>query len=459
MNKILILVSLFLLSVTASFSIDDALVAKARDGLARTVRYLRTEVAVGGGYLGSYKADLSDQWGEGHATRDQNWIQPPGCPSVGFAFLRAWEGTGEPQYLDAAVEVARSLVSGQLECGGWNYIVDHSQTGARKWYYRKNRNSTDEKLKKGANQATFDDNTTQHATRLLMAVDKALEQKDPAIHEAVLASLDFFLKAQNAAGGWPQRFPLSAKGYSSYSTYNDNAMTDCVDVMISAWKQYKDKRYYDAAVRAGDFTIRVQQPEPQPVWAQQYDQDLKPAPARKFEPVSVTAGESGGALRILLYVALLTGDDKYLKPIGPALEWYKRSELTGKDKGKWARFYELRTNRPLYFTAGTYQLTYDDSNMPTHYSFKSNWYPRHEERQWQEMLAKGIPQYLKDHEPKSLSKETKLKKAVALESKVREILQAQDDKGRWVEKDMIEMGTFERYIQNLAEYLRFVNDR
>ena len=37
--------------------------------------------------------------------------------------------------------------------------------------------------------------------------------------------------------------------------------------------------------------------------------------------------------------------------------------------GQFARFYELKTNKPLYFTKD-YKLTYDDGDVPTHYSFK-----------------------------------------------------------------------------------------
>ena len=61
-----------------------------------------------------------------------------------------------------------------------------------------------------------------------------------------------------------------------------------------------------------------------------------------------------------------TGQRKYLEPIPRALEYFRRSRLPD---GRLARFYELRTNRPLYFTKD-YQLTYDDSDVPTHYSFK-----------------------------------------------------------------------------------------
>lgn len=569
------------------------LATQATAAIARAVHYLRTEVAVGGGYLGHYKADLSDQWGEGHATRDQNWIQPPGCPSVGFSFLHAWEGTDDPQYREAACEVARSLVSGQLECGGWDYIVDHSEQGARNWFYRRNRDSKDPALTKGRNRATLDDDTTQHAIRLLMAVDQMLdsevarrqareiaasidrlemclvpqeykrsarawhdqggkevpwekvlaaseikfrgtdlgpklpvlplvtkgawglsfelkEDRKPAfrqftkenvgrtvamvldgkclmapvikseipgvgllqpdrpahfteffddnhkaIHEAALYALDALLKAQDTKGGWSQRFPRAGTGYDNNYTFNDNTFGDCVDVMILAYNTYGDSRYRDAVVRAGDFILMTQLPEPHPVWAQQYDKDLKPSWARKFEPPAATAGESGGVLTALTKITLFTGDMKYLKPFPSAIAWYKRSELTGADKGLWARFYELGTNRPIYMTKD-YKLTYDGSDTPTHYSFKGKFYPTAPITRYEEISAKGVAQYLSDHETRPLTASARAKRIAELEPKVTKILKGQDEKGRWIRENLVVMNDFERNLDTLSEYVGLV---
>ena len=454
---------------TGAFCADPALPGQAAAALEKAVTFLRTEVAAGGGYLGSYRFDPATdeivEWvGEGRATKDQNWTQPPGNPSVGFAFLRAWEGTGDPQYLEAAVEVAHSLVYGQLECGGWDYIVDHGPEGPRRWYYRHNAGSAEEALKSGRNRGTFDDDVSQHATRLLIAVDQALEGGDEGVHDAALYALDYILRAQGPEGGWPQVFPLTGRGYNDFYTFNDNSIADCADVMMIAWRAYGDRRYHDAVVRAGEFIIKVQQPEPQPTWAQQYDHDLKPAWARRFEPASVTAGESRGVIRTLIRIALFTGDERYLAPIATALDWYKRSELsvlTGRDEGRWARFYEIGTNRPLYcrFEERSYMLTYDDDDLPDHYSFKGNYYPRSEERDYLEITEKGIERYLQDRETAPLSTEEKLRRAEAMEENVRGIIAAQDTKGRWMQGDWIRMATVGRSIETLAAYLRLVNDR
>ena len=47
-----------LIFASASWAVDQDLVKAANEGLARAVTYLTEEVAYGGGYLGSYLADL-----------------------------------------------------------------------------------------------------------------------------------------------------------------------------------------------------------------------------------------------------------------------------------------------------------------------------------------------------------------------------------------------------------------
>jgi hypothetical protein len=92
---------------------------------------------------------------------------------------------------------------------------------------------------------------------------------------------------------------------------------------------------------------------------------MQPAWARKFEPPSITGGESQGAIRILMDVYRHTGDKKYLEPIPRALAYLEKS---ARPDGRMPRFLELKTNRPLYFTK-QYELTYSDADMPTHYAF------------------------------------------------------------------------------------------
>ncbi len=62
-------------------------------------------------------------------------------------------------------------------------------------------------------------------------------------------------------------------------------------------------------------------------------------------------------------ISLATKDRKYLQPIPGALAYLRASLLAD---GRLARYYELKTNRPLYMNrrGKTYTLTYDDSNFP-----------------------------------------------------------------------------------------------
>ena len=45
--------------------------------------------------------------GEGRANETTVWVQPPGTPSIGMAFLDAYEATGDPTYLEAARRAGR----------------------------------------------------------------------------------------------------------------------------------------------------------------------------------------------------------------------------------------------------------------------------------------------------------------------------------------------------------------
>ena len=52
------------------------------------------------------------------------WVQPPGTPAVGTAMLEAYQRTGEPAVLDAALDAGRALVRGQMHSGGWTNRIE-----------------------------------------------------------------------------------------------------------------------------------------------------------------------------------------------------------------------------------------------------------------------------------------------------------------------------------------------
>jgi hypothetical protein len=182
---------------------------------------------------------------------------------------------------------------------------------------------------------------------------------------------------------------------------------------------------------------------------------MHPAWARRFEPAAVTGGESQGVIRTLMAIYRETGDRKFLEPIPRALDYLKASELPG---GQLARFYELQTNRPLYFTT-KYELTYKDDDLPTHYGFKvSSGVDRL--RSDYDKLLKADPASLKTRDGKPVYKMSK-----SLAQQAERVVKAMDRRGAWVETGrlrtyedgdyapVIETKTFIANVQTLSKFI------
>ena len=442
--------------------------------LAKAANFFRHHVAVERGYVWRSGVDLTLREGEGRVPAERVWVQPPGTPSVGLAYLAAYEATDDEEYLEAARETAHCLVRGQLRSGGWDYFIEFDPSVRERFAYRSNAPGDDQR-----NVSTLDDNTTQAALRLLIRVDVVLDRQDAAIREAVDYALEQLLTIQYPNGAWPQRFsappnaddypvvrasyPPSwsreyvARDYRGHYTLNDNVLANMVDVLLEAGQRYSRDKCRAAALQSGEFLMLAQMPDPQPAWAQQYDVEMHPAWARKFEPPAVTGGESFGALRTLLRLYRETGDERFLEPIPRALEYFRRSRLPD---GRLARFYELETNRPLYFTR-EYELTYDDGDLPTHYGFKASDQTDAIAREYQRLLSVDSPGH--DQSPAASRPELTDK----LMERARAIVAALDAQGRWVEKGrlkyhdeqpadglIIDSRTFVNNVQALARFLQ-----
>ncbi len=469
-------------AVSPTLADDRDLPRQAATALHKAVGFFREEVASGGGYLWAYSEDLRIREGEERADEFTIWTQPPGTPSVGMAMLHAYWRTGDKFFLDGAREAGEALIRTQLRSGGWDSHATFDPNQRRNHAYRVDPPTS---KKKPRNTTTLDDDKTQSCIRFLIHLDKTLDFEDAKLHEAVLYALDHLIEAQFPNGAWPQRFsdppnkadyPVLAasypdtwsrtfpnRKYSIFYTFNDNAMADAIDVMFLAARVYGEAKYTAAAERAGDFILRAQMPEPQPAWAQQYDVAMHPAWARKFEPPAVTGGESQGIMRILMTIYRSTGKQKYLKPVPRALEYLKASVL---NDGRLARFYELKTNRPLYFTRD-YQLTYSDADVPTHYAFKVSNKLESIDREYQKLVATpkknlGLKPYSIAEGPTHVSS--------SLEKRARQIIDALDARGRWLENGqlktqidddstqrVIRCKTFITNVEILADYLGAAN--
>lgn len=394
---------------------------QALEAMRKAGEFYYRKVSTQGGYHYFYAEDLSYGRSEHAEGPTMIEVQRDATPGVGLAFLDAWEATRDSLYLDAARAAALALVRGQHCSGGWDYTIEFDPDRRRRYPYRVDNNCAAARRPPGRTEwsqpyTTLDDNVTQGALRLLMRVDRELGFKNPQIHEAALYALERLIEAQYPNGAWPQRFyepperekfPVRKASYpdswprvwpgADYRhlyTFNDNTISDMIDMFLEAAGIYKEPRYHAVAEKGGDFILLAQMPEPQPAWAQQYDADMHPAWARIFEPPAVTGGESLGIMKTLLVLYQETGNRKYLEPLERAIHYLRRSALPTTDRSVeararipkgapvLARFYELQTNKPLYVTKGTrvtvagkgttlmdgYRLSYSDESVITHYA-------------------------------------------------------------------------------------------
>lgn len=426
--------------------------------LRKAAEFYHGKVASHGGYVYFYSEDLEQRWGEGKASADTIFVQPPGTPTVGMAYLKAYAATGDRFYLAAARDAAGALARGRLDSGGWTQAVDFSKSGPRG--------------KRRGGVSSLDDGQTQGALQLLMRTDEALKFKDKEIHDAALDGLGALLKAQFANGAFPQgwRGPVAPqlilrakfpdydwktegriKNYWDYYTLNDNLAGTVSDTLIAAHQVYQNEKFKAALEKLGDFLILAQMPEPQPGWCQQYNYEMFPIWARKFEPAAITGWESQDVMETLIKIARYTGNPKYLQPIPRALAYFQKCLLPD---GKIARYYELKTNKPLYMDA-TYQLTYDDAEAPSHYGWKQPARFAKIDKAYQDALSGAAPA-----RPRSVNK---------LAEEVRRITREMDENGRWVSTyegerlvgqpkfplsfRYISSDVFSRNVETLSEYV------
>jgi PelA/Pel-15E family pectate lyase len=475
---------------------DDAkLRQSALDAMKEAASYYLASVACHGGYVYYYSPDLTRRLGEGVAGPDEIWVQPPGTPTVGLAYLAAYDATGDAFYLDAARKAGAALLYGQLKSGGWTASIDFNPRGPRVGQYRNGKGQ-------GRNNSTLDDGISQSAIRFLARLDKTLEFKDEVVKGAVRVALDALLAAQFPCGAFPQvwtgpvaRQPIVKASYPDYDwrtegriknywdmyTLNDGLAGTVARALLDVHSIYREQRFTDALARLGDFLLLAQMPDPQPAWAQQYSYAMHPIWARRFEPAAITGGESQDVLQTLLLIHSVTGDQKYLEPIPRALAYLKKSLLPD---GRLARYYELQSNRPLYMNrrGDEYSLTYDDSDLPDHYGWKVDSRLDAIDREYRQVAARG------GEAPNGAARGGAARGGAAREGAAREgeapaespptadqvraIIAALDDQGRWISKysgerlvgqpkfksgeAYLDSAVFVRNLESLAAYVALV---
>ncbi|HJY28093.1 MAG TPA: pectate lyase, partial [Pyrinomonadaceae bacterium] len=143
------------------------------------------------------------------------------------------------------------------------------------------------------------------------------------------------------------------------------------------------------------------------VWCAQHDEvTLAPAPARKFEVISLSGGESVGIVRFLMSIEHPSA--AVVEAIESAIAWFEQTQLRGikwienesdrvvvKDSTAgpiWARFYELGTNRPI-FVGRDGVVKYDVAQIEHERRTGYNWYVDEPAK----LLQKDYPIWKKFH--------------------------------------------------------------
>ncbi len=440
--------------------------AEAMETATRATRFL-SSISTRGGFAGTYSLDLKERFGEGpyeKATATEIWVQPPGTPSVGEAFLRLYRTTNDSRYLAAARGAGRALAWGQREHGGWDHRADlaHMPESVEA-------EGIDQSVRvaRQSGHGTLDDRITQGALQFLMDLDTTIDA--PWLQESIRLGLDFLLKAQFPNGAWPQWYPLRG-GYHDYYTFNDRAINDCIVVLLAAEKQYGTGRYLTAARRAGEFIIASQLPSPQAGWAQQYSHDGRPAAARSFEPAGVCSQVTAQNIGTLVELYLQTGSSKFLAPIPPAIEWLESSKLAladvaverirrrrGDTSRVWARLYEVGTNRAIYgdreSPRQTFYSIFEISDRERRsYGWQGGYGIDAAIKRYRELQSRSRESILKARE-EHLTPHFHARRAARLESRVKELAASLDRRGRWLDGEQFHIRTFVRHLNLLCDFL------
>lgn len=269
----------------------DKLRKRVRSALRQAVRFMDEEVSYRGGYVWAYLPDLSVSWGEMEAKRTMCWIQPPGTPSAGHAFLDAYHATGDELFYKAAERTARALVAAQHPAGGWNYIHDFAgEASLKHWYETIGANGWRlEEFQHYYGNATFDDAGTAVASQFLLRM--YLEKRDWRLRGPLYKAIDFVTGAQFSSGiadgGWPQRYPpfpgsvssmplpnpqqlppdatqgMEDGDYTRQITFNDDVAGENIKFMLMCVVGLGETRLIEPVQRAMQCLRRLQQPGPQ----------------------------------------------------------------------------------------------------------------------------------------------------------------------------------------------------
>lgn len=374
---------LHFLSPILTFPSDHQIINEIKKTIYYSVKYLDENISVEGGYVWYYKKDLTRRWGELEAYPSMIWVQGAGTVAMGHLFLDAYESTKDEYYYELAKKSAHALIKGQLDCGGWNYLIDFAgEKSLKKWYSTIGANGGRlEEFHHYYGNATFDDDVTAGASKLLLRL--FLVKKDSIVKKALDKAIKFILNSQFPNGAWPQRYPFKEEfnknrkpDYTLYYTFNDNVIWNNIKFLILCYAVLKNDSLLISIKKGMNFYLLSQYQNPQAGWAQQYNHNLEPAKARTYEPAALDPQYTAKYIEILIKFYEMTGDKKFLQRIPDAINWLSTVAIEKRDSIIVVpKFVELNTNKPLFIHRkgtnkyfGKYFIDYENKNTIVHYS-------------------------------------------------------------------------------------------
>ena len=239
-----------------------------------------------------------------------------------------------------AARIAQIVLRYQRASGGWPKNMDMTQPP--------------DEASKPAVDATIDNGATTTQIEFLARVLPSLTGNDrEAVSAATLRGIDYLLEAQYPSGGWPQYYPLRTD-YSRHITFNDNAMVNVLTLLNDAalaqppyaFVDPERRRLAASAVERGVGMIlksQITSDGTLTAWCAQHDAvTLEPRPARAYEHASLSGSESVGIVRFLMR---RPPAPEIVRAVDAAVAWLQKVR---QPDGRWARFYEFGTNRPIF---------------------------------------------------------------------------------------------------------------
>jgi PelA/Pel-15E family pectate lyase len=312
-------------------------------------------------------------------------VTTPSEPAHGFGAYSLHRERAREWYASAdAQRIADNVTTYQTPAGGWGKNMDMTRE-PRKLGERYAPNNVSRLLSPGDFDTpadpewnyigTIDNDATTTELNFLAKAIGAAGKADTAKWRASFAKgIEYLLQAQYPNGGWPQVWPLEG-GYHDAITYNDDAVTQVIELMHSVAEAKGDfgfalpelRKKAAAAFERGircTLASQLREDGKRTGWAQQEDMlTLEPVSARNYEMPATSSGESAGVMRMLM-VDLPHPTAEEQRAIHAVAAWFEKTAIYGESYERtpagrglvakqgagpiWARYYQMGTDKPIF---------------------------------------------------------------------------------------------------------------